>query len=407
MNEKNTQEMQTNISSQSVYSGMTEQKDDLNWSAGFLELFAQWPWLIGITFAGTLLAVLYALITPKIYEIDARVVLPTKADVKILSVRGFEEVSQQDLFNRYYNKLRSADNFRNFLVENGWFNKFYPDTPATEDKKFTGIYKLFSTEVLEPKKRRNEPNDLPPSMIGINFLTKDEALGVKMVNDYIKYTDQYIIDSISKEGMALKNLEIESIEHQLIDLQKKAEMENVAHLVNLTEAYNIANAMGIKKPTTVEALAQGNEKLQAMVNVGNANKNILALLGTEYLSNEIEGLRNRAGSPQFIAQIPELKQHLANIKSEAGNHGFKSFVANDAYIEGFGGLMSRLTVLNQMTFDFNNVQSARFDKAAMINGKVVKPNKTLMVFIGFIVSAITAIFSVRIMNAVQKRRANT
>lgn len=403
MNKNNSQETKLDACTQPVYFGMNQQEEKINYSIVFSELFSYWRWLVGIVFSGTLIAILYVLNISKIYEIDVRLIQPTKTDVVILSTRGFEKFSQQELFNRYYSQLRSADNFKEFLIKNGWLNKLYPKTSVSIDKRFTSIYKQFSIEVLEPKKKRNEPNDSPPSLVGVKFLTKDEALGVEMVNEYIKYTDQYIIASISEEGRTLRNLEIERTEHELIVLQKKSEMETVAQLVNLTEAYNIANAMAIKKPTTIEALTQEHEKSQTKVNVGNTDK-ILALMGTEYLHNEIQGLRNRTGSTQFIEQIPELKQYLINIKTEVSNHGFKSFVANDAYIEGFSGLMSRLISLSQMTFDFNNVQSFRFDKKAMMNGKAVKTNKILIVLLGFVLSVITAIFSVRIMNSHKKRK---
>ncbi|MGZ8944479.1 MAG: Wzz/FepE/Etk N-terminal domain-containing protein [Methylococcaceae bacterium] len=404
MNNQNTQETKPCILPQSEHSGPNQQEDEINLLLVFSALFSQWRWLVGITFAGTLIAVLIALILPKVYEIDAHLIPPNKVDMEALNTRGYVEFSQQELFNRYFNQLKSADHFRGFLVKNGWLNKFYPGASESEDEQFADIYRQFSTEVLEPKKKKGEQNDLPPSLLGIKLLAEDEVLGVKLVNDYIEYTNKCVIKSIGEEGLALKNLEKERIERQLTALRKKVEMDRVAKLVKLNEAYNIASAMGIKKPTTIEALAGEGGKSQTMVSVGNADQNVLALMGTDYLKNEMENLRNRAGSALFIEQIPELKQYLANIKNELGSNGFKVLAADNVYIEEFSDLMGRLTELNQITFDFNNVQIFHFDKTAMVDGEAEKPNKKLIVSLGFILSAMMAVFFVLIMNAQGKQR---
>jgi chain length determinant protein (polysaccharide antigen chain regulator) len=406
MNNQNTQETRSCISPQSVYSGMDQQEDEINLSVVFSALFSQWRWWVGITFAGTLVAVLIALVLPKAYEIDARLIQPTKADIEVLSIRGYEKFSQQELFSKYFNQLKSTDHFRDFIVKNGWLNKLYPDNFASEDELFANIYSQFSAEVLEPKKKKGEQNDLPPSVVGIKFSTKDEELGVKLVNDYIRYTNQCIINDIGEEGRVLKGLEKERIGLELSTLRKKAEMDRVTELVKLTEAFNIASAMGIKKPTTIEALTRGDGTTQTMVSVGIEDKKVLALMGTEYLKNQIEGLRNRASSIRISEQIPELKQHLEGIKDEVESDEFKVIVADDANIKEFSDLMSRLAELNQMTFDFNNVQIFRFDKTAMVDGRADKPNKRLIVSLGFVLSAMIAVLFVWVMN-VQKNRNNS
>jgi LPS O-antigen subunit length determinant protein (WzzB/FepE family) len=160
MNEQNPQENRSNIPKQAYYSELDNQEYEINLSALLSGLYTQWRWLAGITFTGTLIAVLIALSSPRAYEVDAHVMQPTKADVAIFNTTGYVNTdnhanwTQQELFNKYYDKLRSQDNFYQFVKTNAWLNKFYPDNASEEEKQLADLYKNLSIETLEPKKRK-------------------------------------------------------------------------------------------------------------------------------------------------------------------------------------------------------------------------------------------------------------
>jgi LPS O-antigen subunit length determinant protein (WzzB/FepE family) len=440
MNNSTTHEMS---SPQEHYPGMYKQEDDIDLFAVLFAIFDQWRWLAGITFVGTLIALVIALGVQKAYEVDARLAQPTRADVQIINVKGYSQpvtqLSRQDkdikeeqdrlalpqkkLFSAFYAQLRSADNMKDFIVKNGWLSKLNPDATASEERQFEDIYENLSIEVLEPKKTKGEQNDSPPTLLGVKFAVKDEALGVKLVNDYINYTSQHILETMAEEGKTLRDLEKESIELKIAALRKQAAMERATKLVELTAAYDIASAMAIKKPEMlsvfqrmdgwmegrVEGRMEGRVEGRAQITQGDGvlNKNVLALMGTEYLQSAIKNLSSRASVDSFIEQIPELKKQLADKKTEAEIEAFKNLVINDPYIEELPDLMSRLAELNQLTFDFNNAQSFHFEKTATMDGKTKKSGRSLIVVSGFGLSAMIAIFYVLIMNAYRKRSAES
>jgi len=407
--------MSPNFPAQYGYQEMYQQEDEIDLFAVFFALVEQWRWLAGITFIGTLIAVVIALGVPKAYEVEARLAQPTQADIQTINLRGYlglldEQggLTQQALFNQYYARLKSADHFKDFIVKNGWLNKLNSDATASEDQQFAGIYENFSTEVLEPKKPKGAQDDLSPTLLGVKFLSKDEALGVTLVNDYINHTGQDVLKTIAEQGKVLRDLEKEGIEQKIATLRKKVAMDRATKLVELTTAYDIAAAMGIKKPTTLQSFSQTQEeRSRLMVSVGSQDQNVSALMGTDYLQNEMKGLRDRANVNSFIEQVPELKKQLADQKTEAEIDAFKNLVVNDPYIKELPDLMSRLTELDQLAFDFNNAQSFRFDKTAMMTGKAKKSNKILIVALGFVLSAMMAVFYVLIMNAYRKRLAES
>jgi LPS O-antigen subunit length determinant protein (WzzB/FepE family) len=415
MNNPNKQEISPNFPAQYGYQEMYQQEDEIDLFAVFFALVEQWRWLAGITFIGTLTAIVIALGVPKAYEVEARLVQPTQADIQAINLRGYLGLldeqggfTQQKLFNQYYARLKSADHFKDFIVKNGWLNKLNSDATEPEDWQFAGIYGNFSTEVLEPKKAKGAQDDLPPTLLGVKFLSKDEALGVTLVNDYINHTGQDVLKTIAEQGKVLRDMEKESIEQKIAILRKKVAMDRATKLVELTAAYDIAAGMGIKKPTTLQSFSQTQEeRSRLMVSVGAQDQNVLALMGTDYLQNEMKGLRDKVSVDSFIEQIPELKKQLANQKTEAEIDAFKNLVINDPYIKELPDLMGRLSELDQLTFDFNNAQSFRFDKTAMMTGKAKKSNKILIVALGFVLSAMMAVFYVLIMNAYRKRLAES
>jgi LPS O-antigen subunit length determinant protein (WzzB/FepE family) len=241
-------------------------------------------------------------------------------------------------------------------------------------------------------------------MVGIKFLAKDQVLGSKLINAYIDYTNESLIKNIDDEGIILRDNEQQRIETKITSLRNNAAIKKAVQLVQLTDAYQIASAMEITNPTTIEALTHKGDKVNSQINVGNTDKDILALMGTNYLRNEITALQNRPDSAGlFVEQIQELKQQLASIKTEEDKKQFKALIANDAYIGGYSDFMARFTELSNLTFDFINVKCFSFDKIAKISGNEVKSNKKMIVSLGFVISAMLAVFSVLIMNAKQKQ----
>jgi chain length determinant protein (polysaccharide antigen chain regulator) len=400
MNNTHTNSANQSYPPQYIYPTPYPQDDQIDLTAVFFPLFTQWRWLVGITTVGTVIAIVTALLQPKIYAIDARLAQPTPVDIGYINTRGYATYTEQDLFTKFYKQLRSDENFREFIITKGWLSKL-PDADATMDEQFVGISENLTIEILEPLKKKGESNDLPPSLLSIKLITADKIQGVNLVNDYIAYTDQYVINKIIVDGMALRDVAKESIELKVDAIRNKTRMDRTARLVKLADAYNVAKAMGIKKPTTIESMAQTEAKTQTMVIGGNV-KDLLPLMGTDYLENEMQNVRKRPGTSIFIEQTPELQKQLVSKKTENEINAFKELVADDAYIEELPELQRQLTELNQLTFDFKNVHSYLSRKNAMIDRHATKPNKIMIVALGFFLSFMIGIFYVLIKNVVNK-----
>ncbi len=406
MNNPNKQEMSPNFTAQYGYQGMYQQEDEIDLFAVFLGLVEQWRWLVSITFIGTLIAVVFALGEPKVYEVEARLTQPTQEDISNINLNGYnKDFTMQEMFNKYFILLKSGNHFKDFIVKNGWLNKLNSGTSVSEDMSIAGMYGNLSIEVLEPKTAKGAQVSSSPTMLGIRFLSKDEALGVKLVNDYANYTSQDMLKIIAEEGKALRNTEKEGIELRIAALRKKAALIWAIKLDELMTAYNSAVAMNIKRPTTLQSFSQTHEaQSKLMVSVGTQDQGILSLMGTDYLQNEIDSLHKRIiNVDSFIERVPELKQQLANQTTEEGINAFKNLVSNDPHITELPELINRLFELNHMTFDFKNAQGFSFDTDAMMTGKTKKSQKRLVVALGFVLSAMMAVFYVLIMNAWKKR----
>lgn len=416
-----------------------QQDDEIDLLELLTAVFSQWRWLLGITLAGTVLGVLIALLLPRQYDAVAQVTRPVEANLMALNTTGYEEITPQQGFSRYYNQISSAERLKQFVYSEGWFERLFPDVSEGDSKEelFSEFLEGFETVILKPKEKKGEENQSEPELVRIKMSAPDEKLIVELVNSYIENTNEFIIDAIRNEGLTSVKLKTEEIEQKInvlrdnekkkrelliqkientnnekiksltneIDsLLAKASMDRESEIARITEAIKIAEKMGIKKPTTIEALATG-DNTKTMVSLGGNTKEQYALMGVVYLNGELENLKNRQNEELFIPEIPKIKKQIEDIKHDEKLIALKERVSDDPYIEELPALLKRLDELKNMDFKFEGARLYRWDKRAIVDGVAEKPKRKLIVIIGFVLSAFVSLFVVLIMNAINKRKA--
>jgi LPS O-antigen subunit length determinant protein (WzzB/FepE family) len=197
--------------------------------------------------------------------------------------------------------------------------------------------------------------------------------------------------------------------------------------------------MGINKPTTIDVLASSSTPPrttpQTQVNVSNSTNSMTFLLGTEYLSSQIDILNSRADITQFILKIPELESQIKSAQNDTKILELQNRVSDDPYIDGLQQLFSQITalendtkltelknresddpfieilpqklneleILNHITFDFGEASIFQIDRAAAVDGIAEKPNRKLIIVLGTLLSGMLAMFIALIVSAANKR----
>lgn len=436
-NENKPDQVQVNPA-QYGYPMVYQQEDEIDLYDLFSSIFSQWKMIAAITFVGTLLAIIYVLVAPRQYEAIVQVARPEMADIKVLSVRGYEAYTPEKIFVKYYEQLRSAEIFKVFLKEKGWYKEQSSD--LSEEELFLSLFKTFKTEIIRPKKGKKTDAEPSPRVVTLQLAGKNETDLVNLVNEYTRFVNQAIVKEIEKKGRRNISLEVEAIERKINTLRENAKvkrffliskieeknLEKIAQLerekallivkadkdkeskiARLKEAYNIAKTMGIKKLTTLDALAAGNKNAKMLVTLGGAANRIEALMGTVYLGSKLETLKNRTNDILFIPEISNINKKIDSIKQDEKLKALKERKSDDPYLESLPDLFKRLDQLKRLTFDFSGVQLYRLDQRALVSDDAVKPKKKLIVAIAFILSGFISLFIVMIVNARNKHKEQT
>jgi len=276
------------------------------------------------------------------------------------------------VFQEFYNSLSSRVVFNQFLQEGRWVEKIYPSGAKGQSLSLmqSKIKDELFIEVIAPKQPKKGAA-LPPRVIELKMTGLNEALIAKFVNDYIDYVGVLVLDELKKSGKKLSSLEAIKIRREIDLLRDQEKREREAKIIRFREALVIAKKVGMEKPDTIRLYAEANEG--GLVGVtASALSEGLFLMGSRYLTVEIELLQKR--------------------------------VSGDSFIDGFLDLEKRLKELDLMTFDFSELKPFRVIKIAEPDGKAEKPKRALIVVVGSVLAFFVAVFLALIMGAVKRRK---
>jgi chain length determinant protein (polysaccharide antigen chain regulator) len=356
--------------------------DEIDLFELFSSLCQQWRWLVGITILGALMAVAVALSMPKQYEVSAQVALPDLSGVMQVMNKGYSERnsvrnSEREagrLFQRYYQALFSPVHFNRYLKKNAWLQKIYPDKDVVEGEHFlqAELKKDFQVEILAPKQPKNSES-IPPRLVSITLIGRDEPLTADFINGYIGYTNKMLLDEIGTNGQKMAKAEIEKINNDINASRFEAKKKREARLIKLQDALVIASKVGVKKPDSIRLFPQSDQRslngLTSLSDKGDAN---VLLMGTEYLEAEINILRGKKNDDAYIVELP--------------------------------GMLKRIDELENLSFDFTGVKLYKLDKQAAVDGNAEKPKRALIVAIGTVLSFFVGLLVALVAGTMKRRK---
>jgi len=413
-----------------------QKEDEIDLYALFSAIFSQWKLLSAVTLGGTLLALLYALMIPKQYEVSIQIAQPASVNIKELNTRGYISYSQKQVYVNFFNRLRSAENLKKYFKTTGAYKKLFPniDSDTSENVLFTSLYNNLETNYINPRQDKSSNQDPVPNLVSLTLKGSNEDVLVKLINNYVSYTNTYALEQIKQQGKHSASLEIEKVTRTISELRlnskakrelliakleaknfesiaslelekklllEKAKKDKTSKIAQLKEAYAIAKKLGIKTITTIDALATESKSTKTMVSLGGKDSRLDALMGTVYLNSELEILQNRQDDSLFITALSVLAKKIEFIKHDKKLAALKERKTDDPYIEELPNLLKKLNQLKQISFDFSTVQLYQLDKSASIGNSPVKPKKTLIVVIGFVLSGFISLFVVLIVNSIK------
>ncbi len=439
----NTNTTAENVLQPVIYQIQPDQSgDEIDLGELFSRLISQWRLILWITVSGCLLALLVALLLPKVYQPSVTLSLPPVGSItpiinvnSLLGNKNPIPATPQNVFKHYYNLLRSDRILEGFINKNNYLEKLYPDTEKQESALFAQLLKGFSVKILEPKPQVRDGYIGNPQRVQMTLKVKDESSGVALLNGYADYVNRQLVsnfqDNINevikgsvkvltdrvatqrKQYQQQRLLTIKKMEHndarsiaqlqeQITAILKKTELNRQTRIANATEALKMAKVLGIVNLSTVDTLAKKGMKSKSSgtsITVVDKQSVPLYLYGTKYLTMLIKTLKNRKDDEIFITKISTWREKIQLIQKDTVLAALKSRQSDDPWIPGLAEELAKIASIKQLRPDFTHVHAYTLDNPAIVTDKSVKPKRKLIVGLGFVLSLFIAIFVALVVGA--------
>ncbi|MGH8384655.1 MAG: LPS O-antigen chain length determinant protein WzzB [Pyrinomonadaceae bacterium] len=262
-------------------------------------------WLISIV-AGLVLFVasLYAFLSSPVYEARAYVSPPSQSDIENLNLgrtknSDLKPYSIKDVYDTFISNLQSESLNREF------FNTVYLPSLDESDraKSQDSLYRQFLKDIRIIQPVKEFPNRF--SIVALNYSAADSA-------DWLRQYIDSASDKTKKQLIRNFNKEVEmrarSVGAQIQTVRENAASKRKDTLLQLREAEQIADAIGLEKQLTV--LGSAPREM-----AGEDDPRLIYLRGTKALAAEAKVLEARDSDDAYIADLRKFQGEYNFFKS--------------------------------------------------------------------------------------------
>lgn len=320
-------------------------------------------WLIvGITSIVILLAIVYLVITPKVYE--AKVLISEAQAVNLAQLNVGKDqlgnyaqaVSPESAFQLFQNKLQSRSLAMTFLEKNVEPTYLKMGWVGSSNKLLNDVF-LGAIKIVEPSKSG--------VYLTVTYQYTDPSLTTEWLNGYLRLVEQKTKQELINSALYNKNQAINEYEKEIASLRSVFSQRVKDTIVKLKEASTIAKKLNIQKPAS--------SNLAEKVRSSQLDESLLYMRGYEVLDAEIESLEARELVDPFIAQIRPIQE--------------------------------KISYLNSFEFDESSLSVINVDAWATLPEDSVKPKKALVLVLAGSLGGMFGVFVVLILWMAGKRKA--
>ena len=265
-------------------------------------------WIILSAFVFTAIAAGYAFTAKEQWTSKSVVIPPKVANLgdylsfrseyaSILDIKDFsQDKVSENVFNDFKTALFSRSLKEAFFSQSKWFNTYATKNVNSEEAKLKLLSNLVDKNLIvtvpDPKK--------DPNAIGVNvsFAAETPKEAQDVLLDYIQFVNQWVLVQNKKNFLADINLVLSGLEVQKNKIERDTETVRKIQLENLTTALDIAKSAGIKDYSkslsgnvSVPEVLLGDAKVP-FSDSKLSDGSYLFMLGEKYLQAQVNTLKN-------------------------------------------------------------------------------------------------------------------
>ena len=328
--------------------------------------------IVLITFTCGLIALIYALLTPQVYQADVYLLPPSASDVVELSI--FQQYQLNNLKAEYNPDNSPEKVYEKFLLN---FNShsirlefFKSDNLSGEAIKgsdananLDNVFEEKFDKMLSLDKDRNSNNVI------VHLLAAEPKIAADWLNNFIDFVNKKTVEILKKDLIKEILLRKEMLSNEIGRRREFTLLKIKDREIILEEAKDIAEKLKIKKPFQ----SFSNFSASYDSKVATFESMPLYMKGEDVLSEELETLRNRKNLDPFIDGLRELEKEIDYLES----------------------LVNRLN-------ENITINTVIVDRYANVPEHQIKPKRKQIVIIGLFAGLILSILTVFLLNYAKK-----
>jgi len=319
--------------------------------------------IIAITAFVTLIGLSVSFLIPPTYEASVEILPPSTSNIAELNkfeyLQSKSEKEPTKIFSEFLSILRSNKLIKKFLREEGVMKSiFEKETTLEEARKELN-------ETIKLKVPRKGPED----EASFQFQYSDAEQAAKYANQLVGLAIELYRRNLELSFESLKDQKIKKLNDQKSSLVAAYQARLDQEITKLKEAYMIADKLDIIEPQEIKDQSSNTESRSRVVT---EEMRYLYRAGTRALNAEIETVTNRKQDLSMVVDWIDIDQELA--------------------------------LLDTISFDASRVMPINIDLVAVTPENYIKPNRTLIAIISFVIGGFLAIIFVSIRNVISHKK---
>ncbi|MDH4870511.1 Wzz/FepE/Etk N-terminal domain-containing protein [Pseudomonas sp. BN515] len=389
----------------------TYNNDEIDLVELLRSLFQQKYLILAIACLVTLGAIAYAFMATPQYQVQSVLRPVDRGSLDELNGTGVYELTPVEALGRVGAGLSSYENRLKFFRDNQQlFTGLVEPGRSLEQafEEFNGS--AFTMLQIDPKK----PNNLS-EFIGVSLTYPKGVDGVAVVNGLVAavlederariaadlkvlianrlFALEQKVEAARASYEASKQAQIATLREQealrraqlqdeLQALRSELKTRRENRINSLDEAIQIAESLGIQKPTTPSAMADSQRQGQVVRTEVTSQEVPLYFMGVDALKAERQALSKRRSDDFSEPRIAEIEKELALLSRNRQVEVLEQRKNEDLYLKDLADWRQEAAQLKGIKFDTRTLQLVRLDQLALEPLRAVKPKKTLIIGLG-------------------------
>ena len=407
--------------------------DEIDLVELFQSLFKQKYLILAVAGLVTLMAAAYAFLATPHYQVQSVLRPVDRGSLDELNGTGVYELTPAEALKRIGAGLSSYENRLAFFREHQALFSGLIEPGRSLEQTFEEFNRTsFTMLQVDPKKASGQSE-----FVGLSLTYPRGVEGVDVVNGLVAFvleTERARIDSDLKVLIANRLLNIEQkiaaaranyaaskeaqiaalleqdtltraqLQDELQALRGELKTRRQSRIAVLDEAIQIAQSLGIEKPTTPSSMSDSQRQGQVVRTEVNSGEIPLYFMGSEALKAERDALSARRSDDFVEPRISEIEKELAMLGHNRQVEILEKRQNEDLYLKDLAEWRQEAAQLKGIKFDTSRLQLVRLDQQALEPLAPVKPKKALIIALGGVVGLMMGVFVALMRNLLRPKR---